>query len=272
MTFQRDREARNRVAENFMDRGVAEAYAYRPQYPRELLDFLVQIPEEHKMALDLGCGNGRITIFLASKFDEVVGLDPSPEMISQAEKLARKNSNIEWVLGKAEDYEAKTKFDLVVAGSSIHWTDQEILFPKLAKITDKTAIVSGDSLSEPPCGKEKWARFVAGWLSRLSEKDPERWKKYDPSGFGREANRHEKWMDIRDRRTFSQNIKLPVGHFIEMLHSQATWSRSSMGAVLSSQFDNGLKELLQPYSSNGSIVMEMESEVVWGAPRTYPKK
>lgn len=61
MTFRRDRETRFRVAANFMDRDVAEAYAYRPQYPRELLDFLVRIPEKHQSALDIGCGNGRIT-------------------------------------------------------------------------------------------------------------------------------------------------------------------------------------------------------------------
>lgn len=133
-------------------------------------------------------------------------------------------------------------------------------------MTDTIAIVSGDFPAEPPCGREKWVGFVSAWLSRLSEKDPAIWKKYDPSGFQKEANRRENWMEIRGRKDFDQRITQSIDHFIEMQHSQATWARRPMGTHLSHEFDNQLRELLLPYASNGTLEMEMESEVVWGNP------
>jgi ubiquinone/menaquinone biosynthesis C-methylase UbiE len=38
-------------------------------------------------ALDHGCGLGRVTRALAHRFDEVVGVDVSPEMVRRAEEL-----------------------------------------------------------------------------------------------------------------------------------------------------------------------------------------
>jgi 2-polyprenyl-3-methyl-5-hydroxy-6-metoxy-1,4-benzoquinol methylase len=42
----------------------------------------------HGRALDFGCGVGRLTLPLARRFDEVIGLDVSPGMIAEAQKNA----------------------------------------------------------------------------------------------------------------------------------------------------------------------------------------
>lgn len=155
MTFERNQGVREKIAESFLHKDVAAAYRYRPPYPPELLDFLPSIPEGHSRALDLGCGTGKISIPLSARFAEVVAVDPSREMVSEGKKAA---------------------------GSSIHWMDQEALFPRLSAMTDNIAIISGDSPSEPPCGKDEWWAFLARWLSRMVELDSERWKPYDPRG------------------------------------------------------------------------------------------
>ena len=268
MSFHRDQESREKIARNFSDSDVARTYAYRPKYPTELLDFLANLAERRERALDIGCGNGKISIYLSSKFGEVVSLDPSDTMISEAIRNAgEERGNIKWVHSRAEDFQYSGKFDLVVAGNSIHWTEHEILFPKLAQITDTVAIVSGDSPEEPPCGKAKWKGIVESWLNRLSEIDADKWKKYDPHGFRKEANRHEEWLEILGRETFSQKFRQSLDNFIEMQHSQATWARSSMGSDLSARFDIELRNLMSPYASNGFLEMEIVSEIAWGRPR-----
>lgn len=44
-------------------------------------------PAAHRRALDYGCGAGRLTAALASRFGEVVGLDVSPRMVDVARRL-----------------------------------------------------------------------------------------------------------------------------------------------------------------------------------------
>jgi tRNA/tmRNA/rRNA uracil-C5-methylase (TrmA/RlmC/RlmD family) len=39
--------------------------------------------------LDLGCGTGQLALPLAKYFEEVIGMDPEPEMIVEAEAAAK---------------------------------------------------------------------------------------------------------------------------------------------------------------------------------------
>lgn len=53
----------------------------------------------HTRALDFGCGVGRITQALADQFDEVVGIDISEAMITQATSLNRHGDRCRYVSG-----------------------------------------------------------------------------------------------------------------------------------------------------------------------------
>ena len=43
-------------------------------------------PRRYELALDFGCGVGRLSMPLARRFQRVVGIDVSPEMLREAEK------------------------------------------------------------------------------------------------------------------------------------------------------------------------------------------
>lgn len=269
MAFERNQETREKAAESFLDEDVANAYLFRPPYPDELLKFLSSLADFHERAMDIGCGSGKISIFLSHRFGEVIAIDPSAAMIA-AEKKSAVNCgrNITWVTGRAEDYSDDRHFGIITAGSSIHWTNHEILFPKLATMTGTLAIISNDMPRKPPCDNSQWREFISRWLWKMSEKDPTRWNKYDPEGFKAEANRHEKFMDIRGRMSFRQVFRQKVPEIIEMQHSQATWARKFMGEPMSRQFDEELQELILPCAEKGILEMETESMVVWGKPRS----
>jgi SAM-dependent methyltransferase len=44
-------------------------------------------PERHEVALEIGCGLGRICLALSSRFERVIGYDISAEMLAQAREL-----------------------------------------------------------------------------------------------------------------------------------------------------------------------------------------
>jgi SAM-dependent methyltransferase len=78
--------------------------------------------------LDVGCGPGIVTLALAPRFAEVVGVDPDEEMLAEAGRQAARRSvaNARWVAARAEDLPAGLgEFRAVVFAQSFHWTDQD---------------------------------------------------------------------------------------------------------------------------------------------------
>jgi SAM-dependent methyltransferase len=223
--------------------------------------FLLQQVSGRSRALDLGCGPGKISMVLAEHFAEVVALDPSQVMIDtgRAADNAR-HSNITWTTASAEDYNSDSRFDLVVAGTSIHWLDHAIMFPKLSVWTNTVAIVTGDAPEPAPCGDEAWLQFIGRWMNRLG-------RKFDHGAYVRELNRHELWMDIAGRESFTCKFYQSVPDFITCQHSRATWSRATMGPSLSAEFDTELDALVRPFSSAGQLELQMKTQLTWGDPR-----
>ena len=79
--------------------------------------------------LDAGCGPGVLTVRLAPRFRQAVGLDPDPGMLAEARRAAaeRQLPDIRWVQGLAEDLPAAAPgpYRLVTFGQSFHWTDEQ---------------------------------------------------------------------------------------------------------------------------------------------------
>lgn len=77
--------------DEFYDTGEAEVVAII-----ELLERLGLSPETAR-ALDFGCGVGRLTRAMGSRFDWVVGVDVSAEMIARAQRLNGGRTNLTWI-------------------------------------------------------------------------------------------------------------------------------------------------------------------------------
>jgi SAM-dependent methyltransferase len=87
----------------------------------------------HCRLLDVGCGPGVVALRLAHLFDEVVGLDPDPDMLIEAERLAGRAgiTNAQWVRMRAEELPGPLdRFRVLAFAASLHWMDR----PKVARI------------------------------------------------------------------------------------------------------------------------------------------
>ncbi len=272
MTRGRSQTERDLAGRAFAEMDVARCYVHRPPYAPALYEFLWGLVPARGRALDMGCGPGKIAVRLADHFDDVVAVDRSEAMLTMARALdAGRHSNITWVEARVEDYNTDARFDLVTAGSSIHWLDHAVVFPKLAMWTPVVAVITGDEPDPPPCGDEAWKGFLIRWLAQMAKRTPGARHEYNPATAEVEARHHEAWMDVAGRERFTFAFRQTVGEFVESQHSRATWSRAAMGNTLATRFDRELEDLMLPFAKECPLELRMVSQLTWGTPRRTPR-
>ena len=113
-------------------RGCAAHYLQgRPPYSAELASVLTRELglDGHGTLVDVGCGPGVLAVQLASLFDDVIGIEPDPDMLAEADRHAVANAHpgIDWRMARAEDIAALrlAPARLVTFGQSFHWTERE---------------------------------------------------------------------------------------------------------------------------------------------------
>ncbi len=62
-------------------------------------------PSRAGLAVEIGCGLGRVSVALADRFDHVVGIDISPEMLARAREVAP-HPRVSFVLGDGASLDA----------------------------------------------------------------------------------------------------------------------------------------------------------------------
>lgn len=90
-------------------------------------------PQNDKLYLDIGCGTGNYTCFLADKGLQFIGVEPSEKMLSEAKS---RSQNIKWLNGTAEQIPTDDNaFDGIIATLTIHhWTDIKKAFMELNRV------------------------------------------------------------------------------------------------------------------------------------------
>lgn len=94
----------------------------KEDYQTALFDKLIL--DEDDVVLDVGCGEGSVTIPIAERVKKVIGLDSSPKMLEYLEKRAEDNNitNIETILKPIEEirYDEIGDVDVVVCSRSLN--------------------------------------------------------------------------------------------------------------------------------------------------------
>lgn len=106
------------------DAAVDHYVAARLNYAPELIAWLArETGVGGERVLDLGCGPGFIANALAPMASDVLGLDPSPNMIAAA--CASAAPNARFAVGSSEDLSAvMAPVQLVTIGRAFHWMDR----------------------------------------------------------------------------------------------------------------------------------------------------
>ena len=153
--------------------GTAWHYAqYRPGYPKPFFDSIVAqfALDGTNRLLDLGCGTGQLTLPLAEHVTEAVGMDPEPEMLTEAARQAQaaRVTNVTWAQGSSEDLPGNIgRFKLVTMGRSFHWMNREQVLTVLDGMVDDDGglVIANDSCLVRPT--TQWQRAIEDIQNRF---------------------------------------------------------------------------------------------------------
>jgi ubiquinone/menaquinone biosynthesis C-methylase UbiE len=133
--------------------GFADIYdQYRPRPPQHVLDMLIQLRRTEKpdCMVDLGCGTGLSTIVWQAYADQIIGIDPTADMLAHA----RQNNaapNIDYRQGFSHATGLPDKSaDIVTCSQALHWMEPDSTFAEVARILKPDGVFAAYDCDWPP--------------------------------------------------------------------------------------------------------------------------
>lgn len=94
--------------------------------------------------LDVGCGPGTVALSFAHLFECVIGLDPDPGMLAEAQRAGAEEqiTNASWVQMRAEDLPGSLgTFRVISFGQSFHWMDRPLVASAVKEMLGDQGVV-----------------------------------------------------------------------------------------------------------------------------------
>lgn len=118
----------------------SDLYAqYRPDYPREMYDFIFQHLSDYTTAWDCATGSGQIAKYLAKHFEKVYATDISE---AQLEHAPREENVIYRTVPAEKSGLPDNYFDLITVGQAIHWFDFDSFYQEVNRVGKTGALLA----------------------------------------------------------------------------------------------------------------------------------
>lgn len=142
------------------------------QPTKRIIEFEKTLKRRSKI-LDLGCGEGRIALYLSKKGHKVDAMDISETAISKLKGWAKQGKlKINAEVADLENYKIKKSYDVIIALASIHFLSKKKVYnmiKEMKKRTNKGGInfITVFRKGDPAEGHFKMYFFNNGELSKL---------------------------------------------------------------------------------------------------------
>ena len=248
-------------ASRFKNRSLAETYEFRPPYPDEMYQILHNLLRSRRgRILDVGSGPGKIARTLVDQVDAIDAIDFSREMIRVGKSLVNGNHrNLRWIHGRVEEAPLYPPYDMVTAGSSIHWMEWSVVFPMFKEMLTADGylvIIDGDRPVESP-----WHEAELSLIRKYSTN-----RHYEQMDLIQELADRGHFQLIGDRWTTPVVFSQPLEDYVASFHSRQSLSKEHMGKDNVRAFDAQLTDVLSDFTDDGVISFHIATRVTWGKP------
>ncbi len=112
--------------QNKIDKNYKKGVVWGQDKPNKYVIKLASLLNKGSKILDLGCGEGRNTIFLAQEGFDLTAIDISKVAVDQMNhKLKQLGFNVEGSVCSIQDYDFNSKYDAIISTTVIHLLSKE---------------------------------------------------------------------------------------------------------------------------------------------------
>jgi SAM-dependent methyltransferase len=230
---------------------VADYVKYRPSYPQELIDYLVNEVGLSKSSAvaDIGAGTGILTKLLADKVSKIFAVEPNMNMRMACMQLCSGFDSFVAVDGSAEDTTlADNSVHFATVAQAFHWFDRQKTkaeFQRILKTDGKVILIWNSRVPESELIKEndELCRMLCPEFSGFSggsDVSPEAYSDFYKNGYC-------------EYRVFENDVVLTLESYIGSSLS-ASYAPSEK-EVNYKPFIDGLARLFSKYSCNGNLLL-----------------
>jgi SAM-dependent methyltransferase len=124
---------------NHFGNKAAEYSQFRPHYPAELFQYLIQLTHHQECAWDVGTGNGQAAVALSPYFNKVIATDLKQGQLDRAEK----KDNISYIACPAEKTPIEDKsVDLITVAQALHWFNFDEFYQEVQRVAKPDCLVA----------------------------------------------------------------------------------------------------------------------------------
>ena len=161
-------------AQRFM--GFAQLYELaRPQMPQQVMALIgMYLSAPPGCVVDMGCGTGLSTLVWAGHCQEVIGIEPSADMLAVAR--SKQQSGVAFVQAFSHDTGLENaSADVVVCSQSFHWMEPSVTLSEVSRILTPGGVFATVDCDWPPvCGLEAEMAYeeLMSEVERIEDTEP----------------------------------------------------------------------------------------------------
>jgi ubiquinone/menaquinone biosynthesis C-methylase UbiE len=233
---------------------------YREPYPRA---FFETIAERLKLTGgerlgDIGCGPAPLALGFARYVTSCTGIDPEPEMLSEARKhAAEAGISLNLIEARIEQLpETLEPFNIVTIGRALHWMEPQATARVLGRIVIEGGSILVCSASPPPGPSNPWLgpydEVRNRWVDHRGE------QRYSADAEHRFAGSRFRSVD---RVVVTTSHRITPEELVMRSLSRSTTSPQVLGGRLA-EFEQTLAEALRPFISDGVLTEEIRASAL----------
>ena len=132
-------------------KGFSDVYdKSRPMLPREAIEIIKKYKDTNiETIVDIGCGTGLSTLVCTEFSRNVIGIEPSTDMLNEAKKKERDNLKFKQGFGEKTGL-SESIADIVICVQAFHWMNPEMVLKEVHRILKPNGIFAVINADYPP--------------------------------------------------------------------------------------------------------------------------
>jgi len=138
-------------AERFM--GFADIYDNaRPQCPEKVIETILRyLGKNPSLVVDLGCGTGLSTRIWSNISAQVIGIEPSTDMIQLAKEKSSGLDNVKYITSFADNTSLEDgSADIITCSQSFHWMNPQATLKEVSRLLKEGGVFAVYDCDWPP--------------------------------------------------------------------------------------------------------------------------